>query len=172
MVSDKNKKEIREILETQNKESIIEIFLGVLDHQVKEKNELSEMVEFFCDEAINNLRKADELLDEIILLESIIEDLLGIEDDEEIDDTECNCGECLVKDICNGLTEETEEKDEDAIVSKNAKPVLVSHLETGNTHAFPSLQIASKKLKVSIGGLSEVANGKRDSIRGYIVTFL
>lgn len=168
MVSDKNKKEIREILGTQNKESIIEIFLGVLDHQVKEKNELSEMVEFFHDEAMNNLRKVDELIEEIILLESIIEDLLGIEDKAE--DTECNCEECPVKNECDALYEEI--KGNTKQVGRKSRRVFIYHPETGYTGVFPSLKTASKELGVSIGGLSEVANGKRESIKGYIVSFI
>lgn len=149
MVAEKTRKEIRRVLETQDKESIIDIFLGVLDQQVKEKNELSLMVDFFYGEVMSNLKKIDNLVDEVILLEAIIEDLLGIEDNEDI-----------------------EEDVEDVTVGRKPKSVLVSHPETGYTDTFPSLQTASETLKVSIGGLSEVANGKRESIKGYLVTFL
>lgn len=162
------------MLKGQTKEEIIEIFLGVLDQQVAEKNELSMMIEILFNEAMVNLKKVDSLVGEIILLEAIIEDILGLGNDEKMDTDapECNCEGCPVKDICKGLNDDIEEKEEETTVGRKPKAILVSHPETGYTEVFPSLQTASETLKVSIGGLSEVANGKRDSIKGYIVTFL
>ena len=98
MLNNEQKRDIKNQLKDLTKDEIIEVFLKVVDHLESEMDEIMEVTEFFFTEAMELQEKRLNLIDEIKLLEELIENILGIEKEEIVDD--CECETCGVKDLC------------------------------------------------------------------------
>ena len=98
MLNNEQKRDIKNQLKDLTKDEIIEVFLKVVDHLESEMDEIMEVTEYFFTEAMELQQKRLNLLDEIKMLEELIENILGIEKEEIVDD--CECETCGVKDLC------------------------------------------------------------------------
>lgn len=98
MLNNEQKRDIKNQLKDLTKDEIIEVFLKVVDHLESEMDEIMEVTEFFFTEAMELQEKRLNLIDEIKMLEELIENILGIEKEEIVDD--CECETCGVKDLC------------------------------------------------------------------------
>lgn len=98
MLNNEQKTYIKNELKDLTKDEIIEVFLGVVDHLNEKINESMKVTEYFFTEAVELQQKRSDLLDEIKVLEELIENILGIEKEEIVDD--CECETCGVKDLC------------------------------------------------------------------------
>lgn len=176
-MTERDLKILRLFLESCSKAEIIKIFESVIVNY----NENIEVIEKDLKGALENIsnfkKEHDRLVEYTEFLEKTLEIILGEKaDDPEIDldeITECDCEVCPFSDLCMEDFQEEEVKittGEDK-AHKNSKAVFVTDLNRGITRYYKSLREASRKLKVSLGGLSEVANNKRSSIKGYAVEF-
>ncbi len=60
----------------------------------------------------------------------------------------------------------------ESTAKKTRKPVLLTELNTGKTSAYPSVNEASRQLKLHDGHLSEVLNGIRKTHKGFTAQFI
>ena len=166
---------IKGLLEGCSKEEIIEVFEGVLINLNKKMDGLIETLVKTQVEAVTNAKQYEELMEHTKTLENLLAISLGVNMDDVVDEEEDECSICPFDGVCKNTHYPCKEDKEDIYTSqlgRKPKAVYVYNPETGFSDIFMSLQKASEVLKVSIGGLSEVANGKRESIRGYKVIFI